>query len=304
MVNLMTLIDETIASQNLLQLLERLDRILEIYGGTRKNERTATIALYNSLFPLSSMYSINHTKVLFNEMIVMRNVNIDREIYDKVFKGPPLGQTKTELDLFFLNAPTVIGHPSKGKINFYVEIEMGDVSSEEQHLTRLRRYFKEKGLEIYPILVCSQYKDWDDTFELPILDISDLEKIAESVPITSLDDLPGVAYEWAATSLRILEYIASRGEVDINREINFRSGLWEACPSLKQHDFRKLIERGKISAEDYEDFNVSFRNRINSVFRKMHEKGLLNKNERGNYELSIDGRDILACYLSFKEGCE
>ena len=298
-VSLMTLVDEAISAQNLLHLLEYLDKILEIYGATRKNERIATIALFHSLFPLGSICDASHTKFLLKEMIAMRNVNIETEIYNKIFKGPPLGRKKTELDLFFLNVPTVLGHPSEGKINFYVEIEMGeDVSSEMQHLPRLRRYFKDKGLEVYPMLVCKEYKGWDDEFNIPILNIEDLEKMVELISARTLDDIPGVAYEWAATSLQILNYVALNREVDFNKMINYKSGLWDSCPNLRQHSLNKLIE-GKISSEDYEDFQ-EFRNRMMSIYTKMIEKGLLIRDEKGGCELSTDGRDILGCYHSFK----
>jgi len=290
----MTLVDEAISAENLLQLLEYLDRILEIYGATRKNERIATIALFHSLFPLGSIYDADHTRSLLDRMIVMRNVNIDTEIYNKIFKGPPLGRKKTELDLFFLNVPTVLGHPSEGKINFYVEIEMGeDVSSEMQHLPRLRRYFKDKELEIYPILIHKEYKGWDEEFNIPILNIEDLKKMVELIQIRSLADIPGVAYEWAATSLQILQYVTSNREVDFNKMINYKSGLWDSCPDIRQRNFNKLIE-GKISSEDYEDFS-EFRNRMMSISSKMVEKGLLNRDAKGRCELSIDGRDILGC---------
>ena len=297
----MTLVDEAVSSQSLLQLLEHLDRILEIYGTTRKNERAAAIALFQSLCRLGLVCDKKHTESVLNETIIVRNVRVDREIHDKIFGTIPLGRKMTEFDLFFLNAPTVIGHSCEGKINFYVEIEMGeDVSPELQNTKRLQNYFKEMGVEVYPILVCRQYKGWDKTFDMPILSIRDLEKMIESIPIRSLADIPGVAYEWAATCLQTLRYVALHREVDPNTMKNYKSGLWNTHPNLRQHNFRKFIERGKISAEDYEDF-VQFRQRMNSISKKMIEKGLLNKNERGKYELSIDGRDILGCYLSFKE---
>ena len=297
---LMTLVDEAISSQDLLQLLEYLDKILEVYGTTRKNERIATIALFDSLCPLGPTSSEDHTKSVLDEVIVMRNVNIATEIYGKIFRGPPLGRKKTELDVFFLNVPTIVGHSSEGRINFYVEIEMGEVSSEMQHLPRLRRYFKEKKLEIYPILVCKQFKDWDYSFNIPILDIEDLESMIDLIQIKSLNDIPGLAYEWAATSLQILQYVALHREVDPNTMINYRSGLWDSHPNLRQHDFRRLVERGKISSEDFEDF-LQFRQRMTSIFKKMVEKGLLNRREREKCEVSIDGRDILGCYTSFEE---
>jgi len=296
----MTLVDEAISSQSLLQLLEYLDRILEIYGTTRKNERIATIALFHSLCPLGPICDINYTKSVLNKIIVMRNIIIDAETYNKIFHGLP-GRKKTELDLFFLNVPTVIGHLSEGKINFYVEVEIGeDVASEMQNTLRLQKFFKIMGLDLYPILVCKEYKGWDGTFNIPILDIQDLEKMIELIPIGSLAEIPGVAYEWGATSLQILQYVALHREVDLNAMINYKSGLWDTYPNLRQHSFEKFIEKGRISAEDYEDF-LQFRERMASISRKMIEKGLLNKNERGKYELSIDGRDILGCYLSFKE---
>jgi len=298
----MTLVDEAVSSQGLLQLLEYLDRILKVYGTTRKNERTATIALFHFLCPLGSVCDKKHTESMLDEIIVMRDMRVDQETHGKIFGTIPLGRKMTEFDLFFLNVPTIIGHPTEGKINFYVEIEMGeDVSPELQNTKRLQNYFKEMGLEVYPILVCRQYKGWDKTFGVPIMSIRDLEKMTELIPIRSLAEIPGVAYEWAATCLQILLYVALHREVDPNTMINYKSGLWNTHPNLRQHNFRNFIEKGRIFAGDYEEF-VQFRQRMTSISRKMIEKGLLNKNGRGEYELSIDGRDILGCYLNFKEG--
>jgi hypothetical protein len=298
----MTLVDEAVSSENLLQLLEYLDKILEIYGTTRKNERTATIALFHSLCPLCLACGEKHKKSALEEVIVMRDMRVDTETHDKLFGKLPLGRKMTEFDLFFLNVPTIIGHSSKGKMNFYVEIEMGkDVSPELQNTKRLQNYFREMGLDVYPILVCSQYKGWDSTFDMPILSIRDLEKMIELIPVRSLADIPGVAYEWAATCLQILRHVALHRQVDPNRMINYKSGLWDSYPHLIQHNFRKFVENGRISTEHCEEF-MYFRQRMTSISKKMIEKGLLNMNERRKYELSIDGRDILGCYLSFKEG--
>jgi len=297
----MTLVDEAISSQSLLQLLEYLDRILEIYGTTRKNERVAATTLLHSFCPLGSICDPNYTKKKLKEIIVMRNVPLDAEIYNKVFGVPfRFGQKKTELDLFFLNVPTVVGHPTEGKLNFYVEIEMGeDIGAELHNEIKIRDYFEGK-LDLYPILVCKQRVGWEKSYKIPVFNMEDLEKIAEFIPIKSIEDVPGAAYEWAATSLQILHYVARNKEVDRNKIINFRDGLWNTYPNLRQHNFRKLVETGTISSEDYEDF-LDFRQRLMAIFNKMVEEGLLNKNEEGKYELSIDGRDILGCYLSFKE---
>ncbi|MEM2868613.1 MAG: hypothetical protein QXR84_09060, partial [Candidatus Bathyarchaeia archaeon] len=182
---------------------------------------------------------------------------------------------------------------------FYVEIEMGDVSIELQHLTRLRKYFKQLNTIIYPVLVCKGYKGWDDAFEIPCFDISDLEKISELISIRGIEDIPGLAYEWSASALKILEYIMRRQKVSIAKDVNFRDGLWNTCPELRQHDFSRFVNNGRISFNDYEDFSY-FRQRMMSIMRRMHEKGLLSLDDDGNYELTADGRDILACYLSLK----
>lgn len=297
----MGLVDEAISSENLLQLLEYMDKILEIYGGSRRNERVATVALYNLLLPLGKIYDPRHVDKLRNETIVIRNVNINEETYQKIFRGPPLGKQKTEFDLFFLNAPTVMGHPSESNINFYIEVEMGDVSIELQHLMRLRKYFRQLNTTIYPVLVCKGYKGWDDTSGIPCFDISDLEKISELISIRGVEDIPGLAYEWAASALKILEYIMRRQKLSIAKDVNFRDGLWNTCPELRQHDFNRFVNNGRIYSNDYEDFS-SFRQRMISIIKKMHEKGLLNLDSDGNYELTVDGRDILACYLSLKRG--
>jgi len=297
----MTLVDEAVSSEELLQLLEYLDKILEVFGTTRKNERTATLALFHSLCPLCLACDEEHTKSVVGEVIVMRDMRIDIETHDRIFGRLPLGRKMTEFDLFFLNVPTIIGHPSKGKMNFYVEIEMGEnVSPELQNTKRLQNYFRKMGLDVYPILVCNRYKGWDSTFDIPILDIHDLEKMLELISIRTLTDIPGVAYEWAASCLHILEYVAYRRVADPNMMINHKSGLWNTHPDLRKHNFRSFIEHGKIPSKDYEEF-IEFRQRMFSISKKMVKKGLLKKNERGEYELTIDGRDILGCYLNIKE---
>jgi DNA helicase HerA-like ATPase len=41
----MSLIDDAISSKDLLEFLERMDRVLEVYGGTRRNERDRSEAI-------------------------------------------------------------------------------------------------------------------------------------------------------------------------------------------------------------------------------------------------------------------
>jgi hypothetical protein len=66
------------------------------------------------------------------------------------------------------------------------------------------------------------------------------------------------------------------------------------------HD--KFLRDGRINEGDYEDYNFSFVPRISQILDKMCKKGLLNRNEHGEYELTIDGRDILATYFSLRGG--
>jgi|GEM_PF-5168548 len=71
----MGLVDEAISSENLLQLLEYMDKILEIYGGTRRSERVAAIAIQNSFFPLCSLYDTIYAGQLRNNIIVLKKPN-------------------------------------------------------------------------------------------------------------------------------------------------------------------------------------------------------------------------------------
>ena len=288
-------VDEAISSKSFLQLLEFIDKAVGTKSSTRKNERIATIALFHSLCPLGQICDADHTKSTLSRMIVMRDVRVDEETYKRI---QPIGRKKSEFDLLFLNVPTIVGYPSK--MNFYIEVEMGENTSPEmENMCRVRRYFEKIGSEIYPMLVCKQRKGWDDTFNIPILDIQDLERIVELIPVRSINDIPGVAYEWSSSALQILHHFAFQREAYYNKEINFRKGLWNACPNLRQHDFKKFFEEGKISVNDCEDF-TQFRGRISTIFNKMVQKGLLKK-DGGKCELTVDGRDILGCYLSFKE---
>jgi hypothetical protein len=289
----MSLIEEVISSGDLLEFLEHMDGVLEVYGGTRRNERVVAVALQNSLFPLCSLYDPAYAKHLRGSIIVLRNVNVPPEFYQKIF---PPGKWSTELDLLFLNVPTVFGHPLEGALNFHVEVEVSeraDIGTELTRLTKIREYFEDKGVWINPILVCRGYKRWDRSFKIPIIDIADLEKIIEFNPPTSLDDIPGASYDWATSSIQILKYVAERGKIRSVRE------LWDNRESLRQMNHDKFLREGRLAHNDHEDFNYSFMPRINQILDKMCRKGLLNRNPNGEYELTVDGRDVLATYLSF-----
>ena len=292
----MPLIDDVISSRGLLEFLERMDRVLEVYGGTRRNERIVAVALRNSLFPLCSLCDLDYSRQLCSNIIVLRNVNISPAFYQKIF---PLGKWSTELDLLFLDVPTVFGHSLEGGLNFHVEIEVGekaDIGTELTRLAKISEYFKKMGVQINPVLVCRGYKGWDRSFKIPVFDISDLEKIVEFNPPTSLDDVPGLSYDWAASSIQILKYVAEKGRVRSVKE------LWDGCVNLRQMDHDKFLRDGRINRGDYEEYNDSFEPRISQILDKMCKKGLLNRGAQGEYELTRDGRDILATYFSLEGG--
>jgi len=292
----MALIDDVISSANLLEFLERMDRVLEVYGGTRRNERVVAVALQNSLLPLCSLCDLAYAKQLRNSIIVLRNVNITTNFYPKIF---PPGKWGTELDLLFLNVPTVFGHSLEGGLNFHIEVEVGekaDIGTELTRLAYIREYFKNMGVQINSVLVCRGYKGWDRSFKIPVIDIVDLEKIVEFNPPKSLDDIPGLSYDWAASSIQILKYVAEKGRVRSMKE------LWDNCVNLRQMDHDKFLREGKINRGDYEDYSHSFEPRISQILEKMCRKGLLDKDVQGEYELTRDGRDILATYYSFGGG--
>jgi hypothetical protein len=289
----MSPIDDVISSGDLLGFLECMDRVLEVYGGTRRNERVAAVALQNSFFPLCTLYDADYARQLHNEIIVLRNVNISADLYHKIFH---MGKWGTELDLLFLNVPTVLGHPLEGGLNFHVEVEVSekaDIGTELTRLTYIRGYFKKMKVEINPVLVCRGHKRWDEDLKIPIIDIADLERIIKFDPPTSLDDIPGLSYDWAASSIQILKYVAERGKIKSVKE------LWDNCKSLRQMNHDKFLRDGRLTLNDYEDFNFSFMPRINQILDKMCKNGLLNRNLHGEYELTVDGRDVLATYLSF-----
>jgi hypothetical protein len=290
----MTLIDDVISSRNLLEFLERMDRVLEVYGVTRRNERVAAVAFQNLFLHLCSLYDPAHAEELRSNMKVLRNVDVGSDLYQKIF---PPGKWGTELDIIFLNVPTPLGHPLEGGLNFHVEVEVGegaDIWSELMRLTKIRGYFENLGVKINPVLVCKGYKRWDKDFKVPVIDITDLEKVVELNPPTSLGDIPGLSYDWAASSIQILKYAAERGEIKGARE------LWDNCKSLRQMDGKKFLREGKLADSDYEDYNFSFTPRISQILDKMCKSGLLNRNTNGGYKLTADGRDVLSTYLGFE----
>jgi len=146
------------------------------------------------------------------------------------------------------------------------------------------------------VLVCRGYKGWDRSFKIPVIDILDLEKIVEFNSPTSLDDIPGLSYDWAASSIQILKYVAEKGRVRSVKE------LWDGCVNLRQMDHGKFLREGRVNRGDYEDYSHSFEPRISQILDKMCRKGLLSRNMQGEYELSRDGRDILATYFSLEGG--
>jgi hypothetical protein len=225
-------------------------------------------------------------------MKVLRNVDIGSDLYQKIFLP---GKERTELDIIFLNVPTPLGHPLEGGLNFHVEVEVGErtnIGSELARLTKIRGYFENLGVKINPVLVCKGYKRWDKDFKVPVIDITDLEKVVELNPPTSLDDIPGLSYDWAASSIQILKYVAGRGKLKNVEE------LWYNYKSLRQMNGERFLKEGKLADDDYEKFDSSFVPRINKILDKMCKSGLLGKNANGEYELTVDGRDVLSAYLS------
>ena len=65
-------------------------------------------------------------------------------------------------------------------------------------------------------------------------------------------------------------------------------------------DHDKFLREGKINRWEYEDYSHSFEPRISQILDKMCKKGLLNRDAQCEYELTRDGRDILATYFSIK----
>lgn len=136
--------------------------------------------------------------------------------------------------------PTVFGHPSDGYLNFNVEVEVGEkaqIGTELTRLTYFKEYLSDKGVKIHPILVCRGYSRWDKSQKIPIIDITDLEKIVEINPPTSLNDIPGLAYDDAATALRILEFVVKRGRFKNQKE------LWDDCVDLRRLNNEKVFRK-------------------------------------------------------------
>ncbi|MEM2905428.1 MAG: hypothetical protein QW057_06225 [Candidatus Bathyarchaeia archaeon] len=297
----MSQLDQVISSENLLGLLEGLDRVLGVWGTTRKHERVAAVALSNHIASLGLMADQEHASKALSEMVVMRNIVLEQSDYKEMFSSPyRMPQKTTELDLLFLNAPSVFGHPTDGKLNFYIEVEMhGELGQAENRVRNLRRYFRDRQVELYPVIVLPERRRYDEDLKTAFLDIHDLERLVELTPPRTLRDIPGAAYDWAATSIQILHHVATQRALDADRLVSRRDGLWTQCPTLRQHDFKAFLKRGTVTQQDIEDFQFQFVPRIRTILDKMVERGLLAKNVEGKYELTTDGRDLLACYLSF-----
>jgi len=294
-------LDQVISSDNLLGLLEGLDRILGVWGTTRKHERVAAVSLFNHMASLGLMADPEHASKALSDMVVMRNIVLEQSDYKEMFSSPyRMPQKTTELDLLFLNAPSVFGHPTGGKLNFYVEVEMhGELGQAENRVRNLRRYFRDRQLELYPIIVLPERIRYDEDLRTVFLDIRDLQKLVELAPPRTLRDIPGTSYDWSATSLQILHHVARHKAVDVDILVSKREGLWNQCPTVRQHDFKAFLRRGIMQTQDIEDFQFQFAPRLRAIFEKMVERRLLAKNTEGRYELTTDGRDLLACYLSF-----
>ena len=270
-------------ADNFLALLERFDRFIGVYGVHKGNERTVAVAFFHSIMSWIDFLDEEDRNRIRREIIVFRNLKLEREDVEKIYEV--FGKGKTELDLFFINVPTIFGH--KANLNFYIEVEMGkNIVEELVRLTQLRNFFKRRGKKLYAILVAPNIRNcrWPES-DIFMYNYDDIKRIAYSIRLGSLKDIPGIAYDSSATSLFLLDYIA-RGQ---RKTKLFIKELWDNAPELVRMDYRKYFYKDVLERED---FNFSFTPRINNLLDKLKGNGLIVEKD-GVYKLTINGRDLL-----------
>lgn len=259
---------------NLLKIIDDLDDLL--FNGRQKNERHAATDLHNILFSFG--LSIDHNYVAQRFPYVIRNltVSLKDEHIKQIF--PILGgtgQESTELDILFINAPSLLGHGAK--LNYYVEVETQQRDPMAfQRLLDFTGFCKCKGIDLFPILVTSM-RGSGYVQDICVINIDDLRKSGFFYEhyMNNIGQIPGLAYDDAASCFYILDLV-SRAERVIREELLVELKNRDVL-KRKTLDFRKLVAQNAslgdcLEAESISNFNKRV---VDGYIKKLKENELL-----------------------------
>jgi len=286
-------------TKSLLDLLAHLDDEIRIFRRNLKHERLATLSLYNYLCPFKDLVDTSDERRPLNDVYVIRNFRIEPKDYEEIFDLPyDEEKTKTELDFMFLNVPSIFGNKSIGRINYYVEVELkGELFQAINRLKNVRKYFRERGLNLYPLLVYEKQRKYDVEDDIPSVAFDDLAKVILTMSIRSIRDIPGLAYDDSAVAIYLLEEISKDGIV---RRPSFIKDLW-SHENLRRYEniFRSYIMKRdwKGDRPDYENKSLQFDPRMQEIFEKLHKNGYIERiREEEDYCLTLEGAQLLVKY--------
>jgi len=257
---------------NLLNVIDELDQLL--FNGRQKNERRVAVDLHNILFSFGLSVGGNYVTERLPHVIRNMKVGLKDEHTRKVFPMF-IGQEWTELDILFINAPSFLGH--RARLNYYIEIEMQQRDTVAfQRLLDFSTFCKNKGIDLFPILVTNM-RESGYVQDICIINVHDLRKSGAFYEryMNDVKQIPGLAYDDAASCLHILDVTSNAGERAVKEQllVELRNRY---ILKRKAFDFRKFVTE-TVSLGDCLDSETSanFNRRMVEYVRQLKEKDLL-----------------------------
>ena len=262
---------------SLLSVIEELDNLL--FEGRQKVERRTAVHLHNILFSFG--LSVDHNHVTRRLPFVIRNleVSLKDEHAKKVFQILE-GQESTELDILFIDAPSLLGHGAR--LNYYAEIETQQRDTVAfQRLLDFSAFCKGGAINLFPILVTKMRRS-GYVQDICVINIDDLRRAGSFYEryLVDIEQIPGLAYDDAACCFYILDLLSREERVVKERlleELRKRHVLKQ-----KTVDFTK-VATGNLCLGDClepeEDNN--FNKRMVGYIRKLKEMNVITNTPDG-----------------------
>lgn len=200
------------------------------------------------------------------------------------------GQPTTELDILYLNAPSILGH--KSSINYYIEVEMAnrDILA-YQRLGDFAGYCESIDITLFPILV-TNVRATGFIKDCCILNMDDLSKISPKTEITSPKQIPGLAWDNTAIAYYILETISQRYMYQKNEL--FRKLLRDMRIIRPEINFDMIHKTRSLSRSIVYENTRDVSKRISNIFTRLEDFDLIKKtNDNKSYQLTPQGSEYI-----------
>lgn len=260
-------------------LLQAIEELGKIFGENQKYERR--VAIYIN-------YLLTYFGFVEHAPMVLRNVKVNLKDPDveSIFQYFGPRQEKTDLDILFLNTPTIFGHQAEN--NYYIEVEMAgrnDIS-----LRRLEEFAtscEDRGTNLFPILITRFVREPWMRGGVQIINFDELHKMAKWAlrELSTPKDVPGLAYDQASLCLHILDRLSESTWTMKDNLVKQLEKDKLLRSTIDFHRFRKSVNIRSL--QDFVEFEElkTYRRRISD-----RHSGLIQELIKHDYVESIEGK--------------